>query len=116
MSTVYRIVTESEWNEAKLTGEFRGSAHDLRDGFIHFSDGGQVAETARKYYAGARDLLLLFVSLEAVPEPGDWRWEESRNGALFPHLYGVLPTTAVHRCEPLPLDADGAHVLPELEP
>ena len=114
MPTVYRILSRADWDAAQTLGEFRGSAHDLRDGFIHFSTAEQVAETARIHYARLPDLLLLYVRTDALPAQS-WRWEASRNGALFPHLYAVLPTAAVHRVEPLPLLADGTHQLATLE-
>lgn len=86
----------------------------MRDGFIHFSTAEQVAETARIHYAGLSDLVLLYVRTEALPSEA-WRWEPSRNGALFPHLYAKLPASAVHRVEPMSLDANGEHRLPALE-
>src|SRR4051794_37135689 len=98
MTTVYRILSQSDWEAARALGEFHGSAHDVRDGFIHFSTAEQVEQTARIHYAGLPDLVLLYVRTEALP-PAAWRWEPSRNGALFPHLYATLPTAAVHRVE-----------------
>jgi uncharacterized protein (DUF952 family) len=114
MTTVYRILPSDEWQRARVAGEFRGSAHDLRDGFIHFSTVDQVAETAHLHYASQANLLLLCVRLEALPKE-HWRWEASRAGELFPHLYAVLPIAAVHRVDPLLLGADGVHQLPQLE-
>ena len=84
----------------------------MRDGFIHFSTAAQVQETAAKHFAGARDLLLVFVDTARL---GDrLRWEPSRGGALFPHLYGPLDLAAVVRVTPLPLGANG-HEFPPLE-
>jgi uncharacterized protein (DUF952 family) len=111
--TIYRLVTESAWRSALLAGTFSGSEHDLRDGFIHFSTAAQVAETAARHYAGQTQLLLLGVSVDALGAA--LRWEPSRGGALFPHLYGSLPTTAVNVVFSLPLAADGVHVFPPLD-
>jgi len=108
--TVYRLLSRAAWQQARAAGSFLGSEHDLRDGFIHFSTAQQVAETAARHYAGLTDLLLLEVSADALG--ADLRWEASRGGALFPHLYGSLPLSAVTRVEPLELDANGVHVLP----
>ena len=85
---------------------------DRRDGFIHFSTGTQVAETAAKHFAGQSDLLL--VSVDATRLDNRLKWEPSRGGALFPHLYGDLDVAAVTRVEPLPLGPDGRHVFPPL--
>ena len=106
-SIIYRLTAREAWLEAERSGTFHGSAHDLRDGFIHFSTAAQVRETAAKHYAGQADLLLLHVSVAALTAP--LRWEVSRNGELFPHLYGALPVSAVHHVEPLLLGADGVH-------
>jgi uncharacterized protein (DUF952 family) len=83
---------------------------DRRDGFIHFSTGAQVAETASKHFAGQSDLLL--VSVNATQLGDRLKWEPSRGGTLFPHLYGELEVTAVARVEPLLLGPDGRHVFP----
>jgi len=104
---IYRLLAREAWLEAERSGSFRGSAHDLRDGFIHFSTAAQVRETAAKHYAGQSELLLLHVAVDALTAP--LRWEVSRNGELFPHLYGELPASAVFRVEPLPLGDDGLH-------
>lgn len=109
-ATIYRLLAADAWERAQASGRFLGSEHDLRDGFIHFSTAEQVAETARRHYAGQSGLLLLGVSVAALGSA--LRWEPSRGGALFPHLYGALPVAAVTRVEPLPLGADGQHVLP----
>ena len=113
--TIYRIVSRSDWQAAHSAGAFRGSAHDLRDGFIHFSSAAQVPRTLAKFYAGQDDLLLLYVRTAALPDPAQLKWEPAGDGALFPHLYGPLPIEAVHHIEPLPLGADGVHQLPALD-
>jgi uncharacterized protein (DUF952 family) len=110
MTTIYKICDRTQWVEAERAGEFRGSGIDLTDGYIHFSTAGQVAETAAKHFTGKPDLVLVAVAAEDVGRA--LKWEPSRGGALFPHLYGVLPMTAVRWTKPLPLDAQGAHVLP----
>ena len=112
-TNIYRIVTEDEWGAAREAGVFEGSAHDRRDGFIHFSTAAQAAETAAKHYAGKKDLLLLRVDAAALTAP--LKWEVSRGGALFPHLYGPLPVAAVRRVEKLPLGPDGRFIFPDLE-
>jgi len=114
MTTIYRIIRTADWTAAQSAGAFTGTAHDIRDGFIHFSTAKQAAETAAKHYAGLTDLLLLYVRADGLTAP--LKWEKSRNDDLFPHLYGALPVAAVHRVEPLPLDHEtGRHRFPELE-
>lgn len=113
MATIYRIITRADWAAAQAAGSFPGSAHDIRDGFIHFSTARQAADTAAKHYAGQRDLLLLHVDTDALPMP--LKWEAARGGDLFPHLYAALPVTAVRHVTHLPLGADGRHVFPDLE-
>ena len=107
---VYKILGESEWRQAKTAGAFAGSALDLRDGFIHLSTAAQVRETAARHFASQRDLLLLTVDVDLCPQ-GALRWEPSRGGALFPHLYGELALSAVVRVDPLPLQND-VHTFP----
>lgn len=114
MSTVYKILPVSQWRAAERAGIFRGSQVDLRDGFIHFSNAGQIAETAAKHFTGARDLVLLRVDAASL---GDrLKWEPSRGGALFPHLYGDLDPAAVTKVDALPLGPDGRHKFPPLDP
>jgi uncharacterized protein (DUF952 family) len=108
---IYRIVTEAEWAAARSAGIFAGSEHDRRDGFIHFSTAEQAAETAEKHYAGKSDLILLAVDEAALAAP--LKWEPSRGGRLFPHLYGGLPVAAVRRAVKLPLGPDGRFVFPD---
>jgi uncharacterized protein (DUF952 family) len=111
-ATIYKICPDALWREAENRGVFHGAAIDLQDGFIHFSTAGQVAETAAKHFAGAGDLLLIAVDAAALG--GALRWEPSRGGALFPHLYGTLPLDAVRWVKPLALGDDGRHAFPEL--
>jgi uncharacterized protein (DUF952 family) len=109
-STVYRLLAADVWQAAQASGSFLGTEHDLRDGFIHFSTALQVAETARRHYAGQTGLLLLGVSVAALGSA--LRFEPSRGDALFPHLYAPLPVSAVTSVQALPLGADGQHILP----
>src|ERR1044071_10400385 len=111
MTVIYKICTQAEWHEGEHNGASRGSAFDLRDGFIHFSTAEQAAETAAKWFAGQRDLVLVAVDGDALG--ARLKWEPSRGGALFPHLYGDLELHAVLRVDPLPLDAGGRHVFPK---
>jgi uncharacterized protein (DUF952 family) len=108
--TVYRLLATEAWQRAQAAGSFLGTEHDLRDGFIHFSTAAQVAETAARHYPRQVGLSLLWVSVAALGSA--LRWEPSRGGALFPHLYGPLPLGAVTRSEPLELDQAGVHALP----
>jgi uncharacterized protein (DUF952 family) len=110
MARLYKICPAPLWRVAERDGIFRGSEVDLRDGFIHFSTAGQVAETAAKHFAGQADLLLIAVDGDRLG--GALKWEPSRGGALFPHLYGPLPLRAIIKIVPLPLGSDGRHVLP----
>ena len=110
MTPIYKICTASEWQEAERAGRYRGSAVDLKDGFIHFSTAEQAAETAAKWFAGQRDLVLVAIDADALGDK--LKWEPSRGGALFPHLYGELPMSAVLRVDPLPLDDAAKHVFP----
>jgi uncharacterized protein (DUF952 family) len=107
---IFRLLDAAVWAAAQRAGQFAGTEHDVRDGFIHFSTAAQVAETAARHYAGRADLVLLWVRTDALGEA--LRWEPSRGGALFPHLYAALPASAVERVEPLPLGTDGRHVFP----
>lgn len=111
---VYKIVATEEWAEAEAAGVFKGASVDRADGFIHFSTAEQAPETAAKWFAGRGDLTLAAIDAEALGD--DLRWEPSRGGALFPHLYAPLPMSAVLWSRPLPLGADGAHVFGSLEP
>ncbi len=107
MKPIYKIISVAEWRAAEAEGVFRGSAIDLADGYIHFSDPDQVEETAAKHFPGKTDLLLIAID---PGMPGEaLKWEASRGGALFPHLYAPLYMDAVIRVAPLPLGLDGRH-------
>jgi len=108
---IYKIVPRADWAAAQGAGRFDGSPVDHADGFIHFSTAAQVEETAARHFAGEADLLLVAVDPKALGE--HLRFEPSRGGDLFPHLYGALPLAAVRWAKPLPLGPDGRHVFPE---
>jgi uncharacterized protein (DUF952 family) len=110
-SAIYKICERLAWEEAEQSGAFRGAGADLRDGFIHFSTAAQVRETAAKHFAGMADLMLIAVDADALDRA--LKWEASRGGNLFPHLYGALPLTAVIWARPPPLDANRRHIFPE---
>jgi uncharacterized protein (DUF952 family) len=107
---IFHICRREEWAQAIRAGRYEGSTQDVADGFIHFSTAAQLAESAAKHRAGQRDLVL--VAADPAPLGAALRWERSRGGALFPHLYGVLPLDAVLSVDDLPLGADGRHVFP----
>jgi uncharacterized protein (DUF952 family) len=92
---VYKVCRAAEWREATASGLYRGSDVDARDGFIHFSTGAQLAETLRRHFAGQRDLVL--VEVAAADLESHLRWEPSRGGDLFPHLYGDLQVSLARR-------------------
>jgi uncharacterized protein (DUF952 family) len=114
LSRIYKILSREEWILAQVAGVFEGSAADRRDGFIHFSTAAQAAETARRHFAGQSDLVILEV--EAAELGAALRWEPSRGGDLFPHLYGLLPADRVRTVTEAPLGADGAPDLGPLGP
>lgn len=108
---VYKILHQAEWHALERDGELRGSAVDLRDGFVHLSSGEQVAETAARHFAGAEDLVLLAIDAGALGDA--LRWEPSRGGALFPHLYRPLRRAEISWSAPLPWRGD-RHEFPDL--
>lgn len=109
---IYKICPATAWHQAEATGLYRGSADDSRDGFIHFSTAGQLAGTLDRHYRGQTDLKLIAIDADALGDA--LRWEPSRNGDLFPHLYGDLPLATVIAVHDLPSHADGSHAVPEL--
>lgn len=109
---IYKIAPRALWNEAVAKGVFSGAPIDLADGYIHFSTTEQARETAAKHFAGQADLLL--VAIDGATLGDALRWEVSRGGALFPHLYAELPITAALWVKDLPLGPDGKHQFPEL--
>lgn len=107
---VYKIAPSALWREARAEGLFRGAPVDLADGFIHFSTAAQARETAARHFDGQGDLVLVAVDAAALGDA--LRWEPSRGGALFPHLYGPLRLDAVRGVVSLPLGPSGAHAFP----
>jgi uncharacterized protein (DUF952 family) len=110
--TIYKICPAAAWRDALRAGAYRGSADDRRDGFIHFSAASQVAGTLAKHFAGQSGLLLIAVDEDALGPA--LKWEPSRGGELFPHLYGDLDPGAATAVHDLPARPDGAHDIPEL--
>jgi uncharacterized protein (DUF952 family) len=106
VTRVYKILARSEWAAAEAKGRFEGSAIDLKDGFIHFSAEEQWRETLRLHFAGGSDLVLVAVEAERLGKA--LKWEPSRGGALFPHLYGPLATGLAVSVIPLPEGEEGA--------
>ncbi len=111
MSLIYKICPARLWREAEAAGRFHGAAIDLTVGFIHFSTGGQLRETAAKHFAGQSDLLLIAVEGDTLGAA--LRYEPSRGGALFPHLYAPLDPRVVRWVVPLAQGSDGSPVIPE---
>jgi uncharacterized protein (DUF952 family) len=112
--TIYKICPETLWRSAESDGEFRGSPVDQRDGFIHFSTAAQLAETAAKHFAGESGLIL--AAIDTATLGPKLKWERSRRGDLFPHLYAPLALAAVRWARSLPDEVDGVRPMPELEP
>ena len=110
---IYHICRREEWDGAVRAGRYDGSAQDRADGFIHFSTAASVVESAAKHRAGQPDLVL--VAVEATRLGPDLKWEKSRGGIPFPHLYGALPIDRVKWVRELPLGEAGRHVFPTLE-
>jgi uncharacterized protein (DUF952 family) len=98
-SLIYKVCAAREWSDAVAVGTYRGSAVDLRDGFIHFSTKAQLEETLRRHFVGQSDLVLVEVDAGALGVA--LRWEPSRGGQIFPHLYGELPVAAARKVSPI---------------
>lgn len=107
---IYKILPRSEWAQAQAAGRFEGSAVDRQDGYIHFSTAAQAGETARRYFAGQADLVVLEVEGDDLGEA--LKWEPSRGGDLFPHLYGPLATADVRAVHEAPLGVDRVPRMP----
>lgn len=101
----YKLVDRAEWTAALGVGAYAGSAVDRADGYIHMSSSDQLAETARRHYAGHKDLVLVTIDLRQLDET--LKWEASRGGALFPHLYAPLSTAVALEQRRLSVDAKG---------
>ncbi len=106
---IFKIFRSDEWTALRAQGETTGAPIDVTDGYVHFSTATQACETAARHFAGERDLQLLAVDAEALGD--DLKWEVSRGGALFPHLYRTLRLSDVVWAQPLPL-VDGVHQFP----
>ena len=107
---IYHICRADEWADANHSGKYPGSSQDQADGFIHFSTATQVRTSAAKHRAGQDNLILLEVNTDQLGDA--LRWEASRGGALFPHLYGDLSVHDVVRADPLLLGVDDYHIFP----
>jgi len=107
---VYKIMSSTEQEQMRRDGLFRGSPADVADGFIHLSCASQLAETLDKHYSGVKGLVLVAVDLSRVGDAV--RWEPSRGGQLFPHIYGQLTMDAVVSAVPLERTPDGSVKLP----
>lgn len=109
---IYHMCPAEAWAAALAAGQYIGAEDDRRDGFLHFSTAAQIAESARRHRAGQAGLVLVAVDPARL---GDrLRWEPSRGGALFPHLYGPLYPAEAASVAPLPLGPDGTHIFPPL--
>ena len=106
----YKVLTGEQMAALEQDGSFAGAPVDLADGYIHMSTAEQLTETVDKHFAGQDDLHIAAIDLGSFG--ASLKWEESRGGQLFPHLYGPLPLSAVLRATPLPLGPDGVHVFP----
>lgn len=109
-STAYRLATPERWAEIMMAGEFHGEPHDIADGFIHLSAADQVEGTLIKHYNDHERLLLVEIDLEPLGD--SVKWEKSRGGALFPHVYGVIPMDVVRGMRHIRRNEDGDWVLP----
>lgn len=107
---IYKITSAQEWDQAQNVGHFAGSKDDLRDGFVHFSTARQVKDTAAKYFSHQTGLVLIAVDEGRLEK---LKWEPSRGGDLFPHLYAALPVSAAEWIAPLTLDGDGTPIIPD---
>jgi uncharacterized protein (DUF952 family) len=113
VTTIYTLVRGEDWRAAEAVGEYRGSADDTRDGFLHFSTAAQVRASAAKHRAGEPDLFLVEVEVASLGDA--LRWEpaaRSSRPGLFPHIYGPLPLGAVRGATKLRLNPDGTHAFP----
>jgi len=108
---IYKISPRATWDAAVAVGSFTGAPVDLADGFIHFSTATQVAETAAKHFRGHADLIL--IAIDAAVLGTALKWEPSRGGALFPHLYAPLDVAHARQIYDLPLDPDGVPIIPD---
>ena len=113
MTLIFKICPQALWRQSEAQGIFTGAPIDLHDGYIHFSTAGQVRETAARHFKGEDDLLLIAVDADSLGSA--LRFEPSRGGDLFPHLYGPLAMAAVRWVKPLPLGQDATRIFPDLD-
>ena len=106
MKLIYKICDAALWQKAEHHGSFTGAEIDIQDGYIHFSTAAQVAETAEKHFRGREGLVLVAIDSETL----DIRWETSRGGDLFPHLYADLPAETAISITPMHLNEDGVPI------
>ena len=109
MRFLFKILTAVDWQNAVAAGVFRGVAVDQKDGFIHLSADHQARETAARHFSGVADLVLVAFAETSLAR---LKWEPSRGGDLFPHVYGDIPTDAAAWVKPLPLE-NGVHRFPD---
>ena len=107
---IYKILTGDQWAQFQADGRFTGAPIDITDGYIHMSTAAQVRETAAKHFAGQADLVLIAVDADSLGEK--LKWEVSRGGDLFPHLYEPLDVAKAESVSSLPLGPDGQHDFP----
>lgn len=107
MTPVHKILDAADWAHARTSGVYAGSAVDRADGFIHLSGDDQLHETARRYFAGRPELVILTLDADHPPLKALIRWEPSRGGALFPHIYGAIQLEWVMAARPASVDAEG---------
>jgi uncharacterized protein (DUF952 family) len=109
-TVAWKILTAPQWAQWQNAGVFDGAPIDLADGYIHLSAAGQVTETVNRHFAGQTDLVIACVDLAMLADL--IRWEPSRGGALFPHVYGAMPLAVVLEHQPLARDTCGDVILP----
>lgn len=109
---IYHICQRTDWEACQDGGFYNAPEADRADGFLHFSNAEQIVESAARHRAGQAGLVLIEADGGALGDA--LRWEVSRNGALFPHLYGPIPLDAVTAVHDLPLDPDGLHIFPDI--
>jgi uncharacterized protein (DUF952 family) len=108
---IYKVMTPDQWDVLDQKAETVGAPIDIQDGFVHFSTAGQCAKTLELYFAQQPRLRL--VAVDAATLGDALKWETSRGGDAFPHLYAKLQKEDVLWVETLALDDNGVHVLPD---
>lgn len=113
MPTIYHLARNADWTAALEADRYEGGDADKRDGFIHFSTAADIAASARLYCRGLPDLMLIAVETETLG--ARLKWEASRDGKAFPHLYGALDPADALWARSLPLGPEGDHIFPDLD-